>query len=195
MHASVYTPVTDKPGKSDPAPALRALLPRVALGDELATRECVKRYGGLVWSLARRHAQSEAEDAVQDIFLELWRVAARFDASRGAEVTFVATIARRRLIDRRRALVSRNAAEERDLNESSTLTELPSEAGPDAQKARIALETLPEVQQRAVVLSVIENASHAEIAETLEIPLGTVKSYIRRGLDHVRAALSKAGDA
>src|SRR5215813_10857739 len=79
-----------------------ALLARVAGGDPGAVRDCLARYGGLVWSIARRFEGGDAEDAVQEIFLDLWRSAARFDPQIASEPAFVAMIARRRLIDRRR---------------------------------------------------------------------------------------------
>ena len=74
----------------------------VAGGDAGAVRECLDAYGGLVWSLARRLSpgEAEAEDAVQEIFIELWSKAGRYDEGRASETTFVAMIARRRLIDR-----------------------------------------------------------------------------------------------
>src|ERR1043165_482447 len=84
-----------------PAPEL-ALLARVAGGDPRAVRDCIARYGGLVWSIARRFEGADAEDAVQEIFLDLWKSAARFDPQIASEPAFVAMIARRRLIDRRR---------------------------------------------------------------------------------------------
>src|ERR1041385_2281154 len=84
-----------------PAPEL-ALLARVAGGDPRAVRDCIARYGGLVWSIARRFEAADAEDAVQEIFLDLWKSAARFDGRIASEAAFVAMIARRRLIDRKR---------------------------------------------------------------------------------------------
>ena len=77
------------------------VLPRVATGESAAVAECLNRYGNLVWSLARRSCPDvqAAEDAVQDIFLKLWTVADRFDPEIASESTFVAMIARRRLID------------------------------------------------------------------------------------------------
>ena len=82
--------------------AVPSLLARVGAGDAGAVREVLSRYGGLVWSIAKRFEPSEAEDAVQEIFLDLWKSAGRYDAALGSEATFIATIARRRLIDRRR---------------------------------------------------------------------------------------------
>ncbi|MBX9623103.1 MAG: sigma-70 family RNA polymerase sigma factor, partial [Gemmataceae bacterium] len=80
------------------------VLPRVAVGDPAAVRECIARYGPLVWGLARRLVPNpaDAEDAAQDVFISLWQSAGRYDPAQAAEVTFVAMIARRRLIDRRR---------------------------------------------------------------------------------------------
>ena len=77
------------------------VLPDVATGQPAAIEECLDRYGGLVWSLARRNCPDEqtAEDAVQDVFIKLWQVADRFDPNLASEATFVAMIARRRLID------------------------------------------------------------------------------------------------
>ena len=82
----------------------QTILERVASGDASAVDECLSQYGGLVWSLARRfHAgHADAEDAVQEIFIEIWRNAGRFDARVAAESTFITMIARRRLIDRYR---------------------------------------------------------------------------------------------
>jgi RNA polymerase sigma factor (sigma-70 family) len=80
------------------------LLPRVAAGDELAVRECVDRYGPLIWALARRWSPDprDAEDAVQEVFVDLWRSAGRYDATRATEAGWVAMVTRRRLIDRTR---------------------------------------------------------------------------------------------
>src|SRR5271166_2344489 len=79
-------------------------LERIAAGDPLAVDGCLEKYRGLVWSIARRFPGNHAdtEDAVQEVFVELWRHAGRFDAAVAAESTFVATVARRRLIDRHR---------------------------------------------------------------------------------------------
>jgi RNA polymerase sigma-70 factor (ECF subfamily) len=80
------------------------VLPRIAAGDPGAASDCLARYGGLVWSLARRFLSNvaDAEDAMQDVFIELWKNAGRYDPSRASEPTYVTMIARRRLIDRKR---------------------------------------------------------------------------------------------
>src|SRR5690606_24550621 len=81
-----------------------SVMPRVAAGDPAAMEDCLTRYGGLVWSLARRFSptNADAEDAVQEVFIEVWRHADRYDESIASEPTFIAMIARRRLIDRQR---------------------------------------------------------------------------------------------
>lgn len=90
-----------------------SILHRVAAGQSQAFEQCLDRFGGLVWSLARRFCPTtaEAEDAVQEIFIDLWRSASRFDEAVSSEVTFVAMIARRRLIDRQRRLGRRPRSE------------------------------------------------------------------------------------
>jgi RNA polymerase sigma factor (sigma-70 family) len=79
-----------------------SILERVARGDQQAVRECIDEFGGLVWAIARRMTRSraDAEDAVQEIFVDVWRSAARYDSVQGSEKVFITTIARRRLIDR-----------------------------------------------------------------------------------------------
>lgn len=170
------------------------LLPRVAGGDRAAIRECIQRYGGLVWSLARRAAsgQEDAEDAVQEIFLDLWRSAERYDPRMGSETTFIATIARRRLIDRKR---SRQRRPETDpLSERMGMvspTPAP-ELGAEAAIAARALEQLRPEQRQVLILTACHGLSHEEVATSMGMPLGTVKAHARRGLLRVREALGEA---
>lgn len=172
---------------SSPAPA--ALLARVAAGDAAAVREVLATYGGLVWSIARRFEAGDAEDAVQEIFLDLWKSAARFDPAIASEAAFIAMIARRRLIDRRRTRRRRPATE--NIHE---VPSIPDDAvtGPDvcaeANQAARALAQLRPEQRQVLVLSA-QGLSHAEIAAQTGMPLGTVKAHARRGLLSIRAAL------
>jgi len=88
-----------------------SVLQRIADGDPAALSECISRYGGLIWSLSQRltDARFDAENATLDIFLQIWRRAAEFDPVEGSEIVFVAMIARRTLIDRRRGLKSKSS--------------------------------------------------------------------------------------
>lgn len=172
-----------------------SLLQRVATGDTDAVAACVDRFGGLVWSLARRllgHPR-EAEDAVQEVFIELWKAAPRFDPSVAAETTFVAMIARRRLIDIRRR-IARRPADEGALPEELSL-EAPQSADQaelqdDAAQAAAALSQLRPEQRRVLQLAVCHGWPHQVIAERLGIPLGTVKTHVRRGLIKIREELN-----
>jgi len=165
------------------------VLDRVGAGDPAAVRECLARYGGLVWALARRFEPADAEDAVQEIFVELWKCAARFDPSIASEAAFVAMIARRRLIDRRRARERRpELGALPDEPQVATTAHGPDTSAEAAQAAR-ALERLWPEQREVLVLATCHGLSHSEIASQTGMPLGTVKAHARRGLLSIRAAL------
>ena len=173
-----------------------AILQRVASGDAQAVQQCIDQYGGLVWSLARRfcHDHAEADDAVQEIFISLWENAARFDDSVASETTFVAMIARRRLIDRRRRRMRQ--PETASLSDAMLKPTLPSDGQLDlSEEARQAMEMLDRLrpEQREVLeLALVYGRTYEEIACATHLPLGTVKTHARRGLIRVREALSSA---
>ncbi len=190
----------------DPSTAIsgepRWLLHRVAAGEAGAVRECIARFGGLVWSLARRLSPdaSDAEDAAQEIFLDLWRSAARFDPAAASEVTFIAMIARRRLIDRRRRGQRRASTESLSADDTDGLLAEASspDVGPELSAeasiaARAVAQLRPE-QRNVVILSSYYGMSHEEIAASTGLPLGTVKAHSRRGLMRVREALGGGSD-
>ncbi len=170
------------------------LLPLLTRGDTSAFSAVVDRYGGLVWSIVRRRGTppADAEDAVQEIFTELWRHAERFDPGRAREVTFVAMIARRRLIDRHRKAERERQGLEDLAREARAATPADSglEALPDAGRASDAIDALDGAQREVLGLSLLQGLSHREIAEVTTLPLGTVKSHLRRGLERVRDALA-----
>jgi len=177
-----------------------SILQRVAKGEDGALKDCMEQYGGLVWSLARRmlYDRAEAEDAVQDIFVDLWKNADRFDESIAAEQTFVATIARRRLIDRLRKRGRRPSSEPlHDSTESATDGETGDQVWvtEEARVASKAMEGLSEDQQRCLRLSIFQGLTHESISESTGLPLGTVKTHIRRGLIRVREALANRESA
>lgn len=169
-------------------------LPRVASGDRAAIRECIQRYGGLVWSLARRSsaASNDAEDAVQEIFLDLWKSAARFDPAIGSEATFIATIARRRLVDRRRQRQRRPETDPLSERQPASASGGTPERGAEAALAARALEQLRPEQRQVLVMTALQGLSHEEVATATGMPLGTVKAHARRGLIRVREVLGEA---
>ena len=174
------------------------LLPRIASGDAAAVEAFLDAYGALVSGLARRFVQDSAErdDAVQDVFVDLWKNAARFDASRSSEPAFVTMVARRRLIDRSRRKGRR--AQTEDLEAAGEVASVEPgvvervEAADEAARAREALGHLRPEERRVLELSIWEGMSQTEIAAQLEMPLGTVKTHARRGMIRVRESLERS---
>lgn len=174
-----------------------AILKRIADGDRSAIDECLKKYGGLVWSIARRMLRNsdDAEDAVQEIFIDIWKNAERFDAEKSSETTFIAMIARRRLIDKIRYSTRRISADSLDdvLLEPFTRADKEMQISLEAQQAAEAMRTLRPEQQQVLKLSIIQGMSHQEIADATGMPLGTVKTHARRGILQVREYLGLSG--
>ncbi len=167
-----------------------SVLQRIASGDSAAVRDCIEQYGALIWSLARRlsRSPSDAEDATQEIFLDIWRSAGRFDAAQGSDKVFIAMIARRRLIDR-----LRKASAEPPMDPVETLEAVAwadpgtaSETSLEAEQATRALAELRPEQRQVLELGLLHGLTQSEIAARLQMPLGTVKSFMRRGLIRVR---------
>lgn len=165
------------------------LLERVARGDRTATQECIRRHGAMVWSLALRSThgnRADAEDAVQEIFIEVWRAAGKYDPSKGSESLFVAMIARRRLIDRFRA----KAPETTDIDDVEIIAEddpaQDAELGADFNAVRAGLAQLKPEERKVLDLGFVYGMTQSEIVERTGMPLGTVKSHMRRGLIRLR---------
>ncbi len=168
-----------------------SLLQRIASGDPVAVRECIEEFGALVWSLARRFSRtpSDAEDATQEIFLDIWRSAGRFDASQGSVKVFIAMIARRRLIDRLRKTKSEPPMDPVEVLDEMCWAEPgnTAEVSSEAEHAVRALAELRPEQRQVLELGLLHGLTQSEIAARLNMPLGTVKSFMRRGLIKVRA--------
>lgn len=169
------------------------LLTRIARGESAAVGECIDQFGALVWALARRLSpnRDDAEDAVQEIFVDVWKSASRFDPRQGSEKVFIATIARRRLIDRlRRSAARPEFASEEELDEAGfAVPGTRGEISSEAERAAEAVAQLGADQQRVIELAVLHGLTHSEIAARTGMPLGTVKTQIRRGILKVRELL------
>ena len=168
---------------------ISSVLQRIAGGDSAAVRECMEQYGALVWSLARRlsRSPSDAEDATQEIFLDIWRSAGRFDATQGSDKVFIAMIARRRLIDRLRKSSAEPPMDPVEALEAVAWAD-PGNAQTslEAEQATRAMAELRPEQRQVMELGLVHGLSQSEIAARLNMPLGTVKSFMRRGLIKVR---------
>lgn len=166
------------------------LLPRVARGEPGSMEALIERYGALVWSVVRKSIRdhAKAEDAVQEVFLSLCKAAEGFDASLGAESVFVATIARRRLVDCYRRLQRAPEHESLDevvlADEDAGLAEV--DLQDEVQRAYGAIERLKPRQRQLFEMWIVAGMTHAEIATSTGLPLGTVKSQLRRGILRVR---------
>jgi RNA polymerase sigma-70 factor (ECF subfamily) len=170
------------------------LLRQIAGGDEVALASLYDRYKSILFSLILRilHSQSEAEDILQDVFIQVWNKASDFDEARGRPFTWLVTLSRSRSIDRLRQLNSR----ERTATEASRAApEEWTDAETDAIKSeqsevvRAALAELPEDQRRTLLLAYFEGLTQTEIAARLNAPLGTVKTRMRSGMIKLRELL------
>ena len=174
-----------------------AILERIADGDPLAMTELVDQYGDLVWSLARRYfgASPIAQESVQEAFLSLWSSAGRFRPDRGSELTFVLTVARRRIVDqvRHEARFSGGVPLVGDEVDESSDDQARLNAQLEMIRVRPLLRELSRNEREILSLSLYEGYSHSEIAKRLNMPLGTVKTRIRRSLIRLRTALKAEG--
>jgi len=169
------------------------LLPRIARGDRAAVAACLDRYAPLVQSIANGWAglRTEAEDAVQEIFIELWTHAGRYDPHQAPEAAFVAMIARRKLIARYRKAKSKPPSATLPDELACCTADSPQfEIDDELAPVRRVLAEMPDDQRRLMMMAISEGRTHTEIAGATGLPLGTVKTHIRRGLLAVRERLN-----
>jgi RNA polymerase sigma-70 factor (ECF subfamily) len=173
----------------------RALLERIEDGDSNALRVLYDRHGGHVLAIARRvlGGRSEAEEIVQETFVQVWRRASDYNPTRGGVAAWVMTIARSRAIDRLRALGAADRAAIRAAADDAPQAPLPAELAERRQlreQVGAALRKLPEEQRAAIELAYFEGLSQSEIATRIGDPLGTVKTRVRLGMRKLAALLS-----
>jgi RNA polymerase sigma-70 factor (ECF subfamily) len=185
---------TGSPAGEQPAP-LSALLKACSRGDEDAFARVydasADRLFGLVLRVIRDRAQ--AEEVLQDAFLDIWRQSARFDEERGSALSWMMTIAHRKAVDRVRsaeAQVRRDSAYElRKTGREYDATAEDAHRNIDAQRVRKALQTLTDTQRGALELAYFGGYTHREVAVMLDVPVGTAKTRIRDGLIRMRDAM------
>lgn len=174
-----------------------SILERIASGDEKAVKDCIDQYSGLIWSLSRRFIKNseDAEEVVQEIFVNIWKNASTFDSSKASETSFVSMIARRRIIDFLRSKAARiqklDHSEDSEAQASSDAEKM--ELNPDVQIVVDAINQLPKERQEVLYLSIQMGMSHSEISDQLDMPLGSVKSHYRRALQKLREMILTEG--
>ena len=179
------------------------LLTAVAGGDAGALAALYDRHAGIVYSICTLVLgnSADAEEAVADTFVQIWRTAGRFDPARGSVATWIVTIARSRALDLLRGRARRNAhvdtavdpAQPAAVANDSAVRVLPDTEQVDAHRLAVwALEQLPASQREAIELAYLEGLTHIEIATRLETPVGTVKTRIRDGMKKLRGALASS---
>jgi RNA polymerase sigma-70 factor (ECF subfamily) len=182
------------PGAGPPADA-GELLRAVARGDEKAFGTLYDLVTPRVYGLIRRVLRdpAQAEEVAQEVLVEVWRTAARFDATRGSATAWVFTIAHRRAVDRVR---SEQAATERTIKVGTASIDTPYDAVADEvsgrlerQQVRHCLDDLTDLQRQAVTLAYYDGHSYPQVAELLGAPLATVKTRMRDGLIRLRDCL------
>lgn len=179
-------------------PSKEALLGRIATGDESAFSalydDVAPRVLGLIRRLLIDHAQSE--EVAQEVFLEIWQTASRFDESKGGASTWILTMAHRRAVDRIRSSQSardrdtkvgiRDFAPEYDHVAESVEVKI------EHERVKQAMSQLTELQRQAVTLAYYGGYSHSEVAKMLSVPIGTVKTRLRDGMIRLRDHLGVA---
>jgi RNA polymerase sigma-70 factor, ECF subfamily len=178
-------------------PDLTQLIASVAEGDQGSFASLYDTLSPTVYGVVRRVLRdpSQAEEVSQEVFVEIWRLAARFDPERGSVRTWAVTIAHRRAVDRVR---SEQSHRDRQLNVGSAAADAPASPEDDAidtddrQRAKAAMATLPAAQRQALELAFYDGLTHVQIAEHLGVALGTVKTRIRDGLIRLRTSMGGA---
>lgn len=176
------------------APDLATLIERVRLGDESAFAALYDALSSTVYGVVRRVLRDPAMSAevTQEVFVELWQTAPRYDGSRASATGWATTIARRRAIDRvRREQSQRDRIEAlggRRPDLSDDVADVAT-GSVERQRLRDALAELPVEQRTVIELAFLEGLPHGDVAEVLGLPLGTVKGRIRLGLARLRGRL------
>jgi RNA polymerase sigma-70 factor (ECF subfamily) len=191
MNAPSTTPQQPGPGRAEGSGQdLASLLARVARGDDAAFEAVYDQLAGPVYGLVRKVLRdpAQSEEIAQEVLLEVWRSASRFDAARGTGVAWVMTIAHRRAVDRVRSETASALRDQKVLPgpvSGDDVAELV-ETALDRQRVRRCLGTLTPLQAESIKLAYYGGYTYPQVAELLGVALGTVKTRIRDGLIRMR---------
>jgi len=170
------------------------LLHAIAAHDEAALACLYDRYRLILFGLLLRilNSREEAEDVLQEVFLQIWRRAGNFDEGRGQAFTWMVTLARSRAIDRLRVLAARQRLATSATHETAEVSDAVADAAGSEQREIVAgaLAQIPDEQRRTLMLAYFEGLTQSEIATRLGAPLGTVKTRMRSGMIKLRELLA-----
>ena len=176
------------------------LIGRIGAGDESALSELYNRYSQLLYAMQMRilHSVEDAEDMLQEVFLQVWNKASSYQRDKGTVYTWLVTLTRNRTIDRLRSKGFRKQQQEIDMEQLSLMDETrsgnPHNMTVLSEQQRTVVNVLQQLnneQQQVLALAYYEGYSQSEIAEKLNVPLGTVKSRMRQGLLKMRSVLKE----
>jgi len=188
--------------ETDRSARLADLLARTALADQAAFEELYRLSAPHLYGVALRILREPAlaEDLLQEAFVNVWHHAGSYNAAKAKPQTWLTSIVRNRCLDQLRRREPDTVTMTRDDDETEMELEgmgpTPEElllSGADANSVRACIEALEGGQRQAIALAFVEGLSHAELAEHLSQPLGTVKSWVRRGLERLKKCLDAAG--
>ena len=179
-------------------PGLSDILSRVAEGDEMAFGELYDQISPRVLGLVRRLLKdfAQSDEVTQEIFLEVWQSAKRYDPNKGSAATWIMTMAHRRAVDRiRSSQSSRDRDTKIGIRDFETAYDSVSESVAiriEHERVEKAMSRLTELQRQAVTLAYYGGYSHSEVAALLSVPIGTVKTRLRDGMIRLRDELGVA---
>jgi RNA polymerase sigma-70 factor (ECF subfamily) len=174
---------------------LAALIGAVAAGDRAAFRAVYERTSAKLYGICLRvlGSEAEAEDVLQEAYVTVWRNARRFDSAKASAITWLAVIARNKAIDRlrRRRPVADGLEAAAEVPDEGPLATAVIEQKDDARRLAHCLDELDERARAMIRAAFLDGASYPELAEREGVPLGTMKSWIRRGLMRLKGCLER----
>ncbi|HTV80689.1 MAG TPA: sigma-70 family RNA polymerase sigma factor [Steroidobacteraceae bacterium] len=176
-------------------PSIEALLSQIALGDRAAFEALYRATADRLFGICLRvlNNRAEAEEVLQEVFVSIWRKAAQFDAQRAGALTWLGMMTRNRCIDRLREEAVRGAAGSialaTDIPDPDASPAQEAEAQIDRRRLEACVEQLEDRRRSLIRSAFFEGSTYEELAARVQAPLGSVKSWIRRGLLQLRACL------